>query len=74
MLTKKPKKTEDDFINSAKIAEKKMSSHKLFKNYLLQLPYDIWASAKGCAATEGLPLYQYIINAITEKNNSLKER
>lgn len=72
MITKKPRATEEDFINGAK-ARVEAGSPKPDKTYLLRLPHDVWANAKGSAAKEGLPLYQYITNAIREKNESFEK-
>lgn len=73
MITKKPKSTKEDFINGAKGARVEAGSPKPDKNYLLRLPYDVWANAKGCAAKDGVPLYQYVTNAVREKNESFEK-
>jgi hypothetical protein len=72
MLAKKPIRTKEDFINGTK-ARVEAGSPKPDKSYLVRLPHDVWAGAKGCAAKDGVPLYQYIINAVREKNESFEK-
>jgi hypothetical protein len=73
MIAKKPERTVEDFIGGAKADGIRTGSTKPNKNWLIQVPYDVWLNTKTTALQNDIKLPDYIIQAVKEKNASFKK-